>query len=54
MIEFGCRPGAFPARLPGMQMHANQLSVPAEMVRTLVDEQFPQWRRLLGVALGEG
>src|SRR5215470_19086235 len=29
-----------------MQMHANQLSVPAEMVRTLVDEQFPQWRRL--------
>src|SRR5215471_8724326 len=29
-----------------MQMHANQLSVPAEMVRTLVDEQFPEWRRL--------
>ena len=29
-----------------MQMHADQLSVPAEMVRTLVDEQFPQWRRL--------
>src|SRR5262249_28047257 len=29
-----------------MQMHANQLSVPAEMVRTLVDEQFPRWRRL--------
>ena len=27
-------------------MHANQLSVPAEMVRALVDEQFPQWRRL--------
>ena len=36
----------FPARLPGMQMHANQLSVHAEMVRTLVNEQFPQWRRL--------
>jgi aminoglycoside phosphotransferase (APT) family kinase protein len=29
-----------------VQMHANQLSVPAEMVRALVDEQFPQWRRL--------
>jgi aminoglycoside phosphotransferase (APT) family kinase protein len=29
-----------------VQMHANQLSVPAEMVRVLVDEQFPQWRRL--------
>ena len=29
-----------------MQMHANQLSVPAEMVRALVGEQFPQWRRL--------
>lgn len=27
-------------------MHANQLSVPAEMVRALVDEQFPRWRRL--------
>jgi aminoglycoside phosphotransferase (APT) family kinase protein len=27
-------------------MHANQLSVPAEMVRALVDEQFPQWRGL--------
>jgi aminoglycoside phosphotransferase (APT) family kinase protein len=27
-------------------MHADQLSVPAEVVRALVDEQFPQWRRL--------
>jgi aminoglycoside phosphotransferase (APT) family kinase protein len=27
-------------------MHANQLSVPAEMVRALVEEQFPQWRGL--------
>ena len=29
-----------------MRMHAGQLSVPAQMVRVLVDEQFPQWRRL--------
>ncbi|MEU4328612.1 aminoglycoside phosphotransferase family protein [Nonomuraea dietziae] len=27
-------------------MHADQLTVSIEMVRTLVDEQFPQWRRL--------
>lgn len=29
-----------------MNMHAGQLSVPADMVRALVDQQFPQWRRL--------
>jgi aminoglycoside phosphotransferase (APT) family kinase protein len=29
-----------------VQMHANQLSVPAEIVRVLVDDQFPRWRRL--------
>ncbi|MFB9627219.1 aminoglycoside phosphotransferase family protein [Nonomuraea helvata] len=27
-------------------MHANQLTVPPETVRTLVDEQFPEWRSL--------
>lgn len=27
-------------------MHANQLTVPLATVRTLVDDQFPQWRRL--------
>ncbi|PWU44406.1 aminoglycoside phosphotransferase [Micromonospora globispora] len=27
-------------------MHANQLAVPVETVRKLVDEQFPEWRRL--------
>jgi aminoglycoside phosphotransferase (APT) family kinase protein len=27
-------------------MHANQLSVPVETVRALVDEQFPEWRDL--------
>ncbi|MCW3840014.1 aminoglycoside phosphotransferase family protein [Micromonospora yasonensis] len=27
-------------------MHANQLTVPVDTVRTLVDEQFPQWRNL--------
>lgn len=32
--------------LPAVQMHANQLSVPAETVRALVDEQFPRWRLL--------
>jgi aminoglycoside phosphotransferase (APT) family kinase protein len=31
---------------PGVQMHANQLTVSPETVRALVDEQFPQWRRL--------
>jgi aminoglycoside phosphotransferase (APT) family kinase protein len=29
-----------------VQMHANQLSVPAEIARVLVEDQFPQWRRL--------
>ncbi|WP_243420634.1 aminoglycoside phosphotransferase family protein [Micromonospora globispora] len=29
-----------------VQMHANQLAVPVETVRKLVDEQFPEWRRL--------
>ncbi|MFR9778518.1 aminoglycoside phosphotransferase family protein [Micromonospora sp. MS34] len=29
-----------------MQMHADQLAVPVETVRELVDEQFPQWRGL--------
>lgn len=27
-----------------MRMHANQLTVDVETVRTLVDDQFPQWR----------
>jgi aminoglycoside phosphotransferase (APT) family kinase protein len=31
---------------PGVRMHANQLTVSFEMVRELVDEQFPQWRSL--------
>jgi hypothetical protein len=30
----------------GMQMHAGQLTVSAETVRALVDEQFPRWRGL--------
>lgn len=30
----------------GVQMHANQLAVPVEAVRKLVDEQFPEWRSL--------
>ena len=30
----------------GVQMHAGQLTVSAEMVRALVDEQFPRWRGL--------
>ncbi|MFE3826117.1 aminoglycoside phosphotransferase family protein [Streptomyces sp. NPDC059092] len=29
-----------------MKMHANQLTVPPETVRTLVDQQFPEWRSL--------
>ncbi|WP_405561284.1 protein kinase family protein [Streptomyces canus] len=29
-----------------MQMHANQLTVSPETVRTLVDRQFPEWRSL--------
>jgi len=29
-----------------VDMHANQLAVPLATVRNLVDEQFPQWRRL--------
>ncbi|WP_330174750.1 aminoglycoside phosphotransferase family protein [Streptomyces sp. NBC_01498] len=29
-----------------MKMHANQLTVTAQTVRTLVDQQFPQWRDL--------
>ncbi|GAA2355687.1 aminoglycoside phosphotransferase family protein [Nonomuraea africana] len=31
---------------PPVKMHANQLTVSPEMVRTLVDEQFPEWRSL--------
>ena len=46
MIEFGLPPERLPGEAASVQMHANQLSVPAEMVRALVDEQFPQWRRL--------
>lgn len=34
------------AKLPGVKMHADQLDVPAEMVRALVGEQFPRWRGL--------
>jgi aminoglycoside phosphotransferase (APT) family kinase protein len=30
----------------GMRMHANQLTVSIQMVRQLVDEQFPEWRSL--------
>lgn len=29
-----------------MQMHADQLTVSPETVRTLVDRQFPEWRSL--------
>lgn len=32
--------------LPAVQMHANQLAVPVETVRALLDEQFPEWRDL--------
>lgn len=31
---------------PGVTMHAGQLTVSVQTVRTLVDEQFPQWRDL--------
>jgi aminoglycoside phosphotransferase (APT) family kinase protein len=31
---------------PGVQMHANQLTVAVETVRALVDDQFPEWRSL--------
>jgi aminoglycoside phosphotransferase (APT) family kinase protein len=31
---------------PGVQMHANQLTVSVETVHALVDEQFPGWRSL--------
>lgn len=34
-------------------MHANQLQVNAEMVRALVDEQFPKWRGLPITAAGQ-
>jgi aminoglycoside phosphotransferase (APT) family kinase protein len=30
----------------GVQMHANQLTVPVQAVRALVDDQFPEWRGL--------
>jgi aminoglycoside phosphotransferase (APT) family kinase protein len=33
-------------------MHAGQLTVSAATVRTLVDEQFPQWRTLPIIAVG--
>ena len=33
-------------RLPGVRMHADQLTVSQETVRALVDEQFPRWRGL--------
>jgi aminoglycoside phosphotransferase (APT) family kinase protein len=46
VIEFGLPPGRRPGEAAGVQMHDDQLSVPGEMVRALVDEQFPQWRRL--------
>ena len=36
-------------------MHADQLSVPLETVRALVDEQFPEWARLpITVVRSEG
>lgn len=31
---------------PGVQMHANQLTVSPEMVRGLIYDQFPEWRGL--------
>ncbi|MFG1703104.1 aminoglycoside phosphotransferase family protein [Nonomuraea sp. M3C6] len=31
---------------PGVKMHVDQLTVSLETVRTLVDEQFPEWRSL--------
>src|SRR5271155_3049426 len=30
----------------GAQMHVGQLAVSPQMVRELVDQQFPEWRRL--------
>ena len=35
-------------------MHPGQLTVPAGTVRDLVDEQFPQWRRLAIRAVDAG
>jgi aminoglycoside phosphotransferase (APT) family kinase protein len=36
-------------------MHANQLTVPVETVRVLVEEQFPQWRSLpVGAVASQG
>ncbi|HUR04441.1 MAG TPA: aminoglycoside phosphotransferase family protein [Nonomuraea sp.] len=35
-----------PRDAPRVKMHANQLTVSLETVRTLVEEQFPEWRSL--------
>ncbi len=45
MPAFGAT-GFAATTLHGVQMHTNQLVVPVEAVRTLVDDQFPQWRSL--------
>ena len=34
------------AHASGVQMHATQLAVTQEMVRELVDDEFPEWRTL--------
>ena len=44
--ETGLRRAIEQRETPGVQMHPDQLTVCAETVRELVDEQFPQWRGL--------
>jgi aminoglycoside phosphotransferase (APT) family kinase protein len=41
-----CRARRGPSRVCDVVMHENQVDVTGDMVRLLVDEQFPQWRRL--------
>ena len=38
--------------LPGVDMHAGQLTVTPEIVQRLVAEQFPQWRGLAVTRVG--
>jgi aminoglycoside phosphotransferase (APT) family kinase protein len=45
-IQSWLRPESEPRDARGVKMHANELTVTAGTVRALVDEQFPQWRRL--------
>ena len=40
------RPGGNTGMLTAMAMHADELPVSADMVRKLIDEQFPRWRGL--------